>query len=68
MPKEINPWAMYPRKTSPSPLPEALKMEVTTKAYACDRIHCGLVFNDRRSTWSSARAASDSWMRPRIRS
>ncbi len=32
MPKEINPWAMYSRKTSPSPLPESLKMEVTTKA------------------------------------
>ena len=32
MPKEINPWAMYPRKTSTSPLPESLKMEVTTKA------------------------------------
>src|SRR5437764_5525380 len=32
MPKEINRWAMYPRKTSSSPLPEALKMEVTTKA------------------------------------
>ncbi len=32
MPKEINPWAMYPRKTSTAPLPEALKMEVTTKA------------------------------------
>ena len=32
MPKEINRWAMYPRKTSTSPLPEALKMEVTTKA------------------------------------
>jgi hypothetical protein len=32
MPKEINRWAMYPRKTSTSPLPESLKMEVTTKA------------------------------------
>ena len=32
MPKEINQWAMYPRKTSPSPLPESRKMEVTTKA------------------------------------
>ena len=32
MPKEINPWAMYPRKTSTSPLPDALKREVTTKA------------------------------------
>src|ERR1700676_1150401 len=32
MPREINPWAMYPRKTSTAPLPEALKMEVTTKA------------------------------------
>ena len=32
MPKEINRWAMSPRKTSPSLLPEALKMEVTTKA------------------------------------
>src|SRR5438046_8885752 len=32
MPKEINPWAMYPRKTSTSTLPESLKMEVTTKA------------------------------------
>jgi hypothetical protein len=32
MPKEINRWAMYPRKTSTSPLPEALNMEVTTKA------------------------------------
>ena len=32
MPKDINPWAMYPRKTSLSPLPESLKMEVTTKA------------------------------------
>src|SRR6202163_4316702 len=32
MPKEINPWAMYPRKTSTASLPEALKMEVTTKA------------------------------------
>jgi hypothetical protein len=25
MPKEINPWAMYPGKTSTAPLPEALK-------------------------------------------
>jgi hypothetical protein len=33
MPKEINRWAMYPRKTSTSPLSEALKMEVTTKAH-----------------------------------
>lgn len=32
MPREINPWAMYPRKTSTTSLPEALKMEVTTKA------------------------------------
>jgi hypothetical protein len=32
MPKEINPWATYPRKTSTASLPEALKMEVTTKA------------------------------------
>src|SRR6266496_2604282 len=32
MPKEINRWAMYPRKTSTASLPEALKMEVTTKA------------------------------------
>jgi len=32
MSKEINPWAMYPRKTSSSPLSEALKGEVTTKA------------------------------------
>src|SRR6266516_3279562 len=32
MPKEINPWAMDPRKTSTASLPEALKMEVTTKA------------------------------------
>ena len=31
MPKEINQWAMYPHKTSTSPLPESLKMEVTTK-------------------------------------
>ncbi len=32
MSREINPWAMYPRKTSSSPLPEALKREVTTRA------------------------------------
>jgi hypothetical protein len=32
MPKEINRWAMYPRKTSTASLPESLKMEVTTKA------------------------------------
>ena len=32
MPKEINPWAMYPRKTSTASLPESPKMEVTTKA------------------------------------
>ena len=32
MPKEINPWAMYPRKTSTASLPESLKMEVTAKA------------------------------------
>src|ERR1700694_5138454 len=32
MPKEINPWAMYPRKTSTASLPESLKMEATTKA------------------------------------
>lgn len=32
MPKEINPGAMNPRKASSSALPEALKMEVTTKA------------------------------------
>ena len=32
MPKEINLWAMYPRKTSTTPLPEALKREVTIKA------------------------------------
>ncbi len=32
MPKEINWWAMYPRKTSTAYLPESLKMEVTTKA------------------------------------
>ena len=31
MPREINQWAMYPRKTSTASLPEALKMEVTTK-------------------------------------
>src|SRR2546423_14044009 len=32
MPKEINPWAMSPGKTSTSPLQESQKMEVTTKA------------------------------------
>ena len=32
MPKEINPWAMYPRQTSAASLPEALKMEVSTQA------------------------------------
>lgn len=32
MPKEINPWAMNPRKASSSVLPESLKMEVTKKA------------------------------------
>lgn len=32
MPREINPWAMYPRKTSTTSLPEDLKLEVTTKA------------------------------------
>ena len=32
MPKEINPWAMYPRKTSTASLPEALKLEVTSRA------------------------------------
>ncbi len=32
MPQEINPWAMYPRKTSTASLPEALQMEVTKKA------------------------------------
>src|SRR5450755_735445 len=32
MPKETNPWAMYPRKTSTASLPESLKMEVITKA------------------------------------
>src|SRR5260370_38637735 len=32
MPKEINPWAMYPRKTSTASLPEALQMEVTNRA------------------------------------
>jgi hypothetical protein len=32
MPREINRWAMYPRKTSTASLPEALKIEVTTKA------------------------------------
>ncbi len=32
MPKEINRWAMYPRKTSTASLPESLKMEATTKA------------------------------------
>lgn len=32
MPREINPWAMFPRKTSTAYLPEALKQEVTTKA------------------------------------
>jgi hypothetical protein len=31
MPREINPWAMYPRKTSTASLPASLKMEVTTK-------------------------------------
>src|SRR5437660_11797804 len=31
MPREINPWAMYPRKTSTAPLPDALKTEVTTR-------------------------------------
>src|SRR5258708_12152081 len=30
MPKKINPWAMYSRKTSTASLPEALKMEVTS--------------------------------------
>jgi len=34
MPREINPWAMYPRKTSTAPLPDALKTEVTTRANA----------------------------------
>ena len=29
MPKEINPWAIYLRKTSTDPLSEALKREVT---------------------------------------
>ncbi len=32
MPREINRWAMYPRKTATASLPEVLKMEVTTKA------------------------------------
>ncbi len=32
MPREINPWAMYPHKTSTASLPESLKLEVTTKA------------------------------------
>ena len=32
MSQEINPWAMYPHKTSTASLPEALKMEVTTRA------------------------------------
>jgi len=32
MTKEINPWAMNPRKTSTASLPESLKMEVTSKA------------------------------------
>src|SRR5260221_11466636 len=32
MPKEINRWAMYPRKTSTASLPESLQMEVSTKA------------------------------------
>jgi hypothetical protein len=32
MPKKINPWAMYPRKTSTASLPESLKIEETTKA------------------------------------
>jgi hypothetical protein len=32
MPKEINPWAMYPRQTSAASLPEALKKEVSTQA------------------------------------
>src|SRR2546428_9509204 len=33
MPREINPWAMYPRKTSTASLPESLKMQITTKAH-----------------------------------
>ncbi len=33
MSKEINPWAMYPRKSSTASLPESLQMEVTTKAH-----------------------------------
>jgi hypothetical protein len=33
MPRDINPWAMYPRKTSTASLPEALNMEVTIKAH-----------------------------------
>jgi hypothetical protein len=32
MPREINQWAMNPHKAASAPLPEALKMEVTTKA------------------------------------
>ena len=32
------------------------------------RVHSGAGFNDHRSTRSSARAVSDSRMRPRIRS
>ncbi len=32
MSREINQWAMYPRKTSTAPLSEALQKEVTTKA------------------------------------
>jgi len=31
--KEINPWAMYPRKTATSSLPESLKIEVSIKAH-----------------------------------
>jgi hypothetical protein len=33
MPREINLWAMYPRKTATASLPEALNLEVTTKTH-----------------------------------
>jgi len=33
MPRDINRWALYPRKTATASLPESLKMEVTTKAH-----------------------------------
>ena len=53
MPKEINPWAMYPRKTSTASLPEVLKhakpMKENVEKYICDKSE-HMIYNETVQT------------------